>query len=102
MSNDPPLSDVARQVLSYFVAHPQAADDVEGIAHWRLLDELARVAVEDTARAVDELVSCGLLTCDRSESARPRFRLNRAQAVAAAQMLSGRGRQRRRTRARPD
>ncbi len=45
-----------KEVLSYFVRNPQAADDLEGIARWRLLDEMIRRKVEETHRALAWLV----------------------------------------------
>ena len=41
--------------------HPQAADDLEGIARWRLAEELAHRVLEETSRALDLLVKEELL-----------------------------------------
>jgi len=54
-------------VRSYFGRHPLAADSVEGIARWRLLEENAHLQLESTARALRWLVDRGELV----EEARP-------------------------------
>jgi hypothetical protein len=52
---------LARDILSYFVRNPQAADTLEGVARWRLLEEAVYRSVEDTSRALSWLVSQGFL-----------------------------------------
>lgn len=52
---------LAREILSYFLRHPQSADDLEGVARWRLLDETIYRALEETSRALDWLVCEGYL-----------------------------------------
>jgi len=56
-------ADVAavKQVLSYFVLHPLAADDLEGIARWRLLEEMIISRIDETNRALAWLVAQGFL-----------------------------------------
>jgi hypothetical protein len=68
--------DVAREVVRYFVRNPEAADTVEGVARWRLLDETVYRSVEQVARVVAWLVAEGLLVEDRLPSSRAAFRLN--------------------------
>ena len=47
---------MAKEILSYFLRHPQAAADFEGIASWRLLEEVVRRRVEGTHQALTWLV----------------------------------------------
>ena len=47
--------------MSYFVRHPHAADDLEGIARWRLVEDAIRFRVEETDRAIAWLVDRGYL-----------------------------------------
>jgi hypothetical protein len=56
------LEDIAKDILSYFLNNPQAADDLEGVARWRLLRQTIRRDVEETGQALDWLVQRGLLT----------------------------------------
>jgi hypothetical protein len=56
------LEDVAKDILSYFLDNPQAADDLEGVARWRLLRQTIHRDVEETSQALDWLVQRGLLT----------------------------------------
>ena len=51
-----PVEDIARDILSYFLRNPQAADDLEGIARWRLLRQTIHRDVEETSQALDWLV----------------------------------------------
>jgi hypothetical protein len=41
-----------KEVLAYFVRHPHAADDLEGIARWRLLETAVRTRVAGDERRV--------------------------------------------------
>ena len=52
---------LAREILSYFLRNPQSADDIEGVARWRLLDEAVHRTVAETSRALKWLVSRGYL-----------------------------------------
>ena len=80
---------VLKDLLSYFVCNPQAADDLEGIARWRLLDEVVRRKVEETQRALTWLVDrkylCETVAVGRS----PIFSLN-SDKVDDARVLLGR------------
>lgn len=53
--------DIARDVLSYFLRNPHAADDLEGVARWRLLNQTVHRGVEETSLALDWLVEHGFL-----------------------------------------
>jgi len=50
-----------KEVLTYFVRHPHAADDLEGVARWRLRRAAIRVRVEETSAALRWLVAKGFL-----------------------------------------
>jgi len=50
-----------REVLRYFVRHPGAADDVRGVAQWRLLNEFVTRTVDETQQALTWLVAQGYL-----------------------------------------
>ena len=78
---------VVRQVLRYFVRHPQAADDLEGIARWRLVEEEIFMRVEETQRALAWLVDRRLLCRTDASGVSPVFTLNRERLDEAHALL---------------
>ena len=82
-----PIPDATLDILNYFMRHPSAADSIEGIARWRLLDELAHRKVEETDRAVRWLVERGFLV-ERPVSGGPSiFTLNSEKVDEAVRLL---------------
>lgn len=78
MSKDPKDDlEVARDVLRYFVRNPEAADTIEGVARWRLLDEKIHSTLQEVTRAMAWLAAQGLLMEDRLPASRTVFRLNK-------------------------
>ena len=67
---------MAREILGYFLRNPLAADSLEGIATWRLLDETIHRRVEDARYALDWLVSEGYLRERTSRGTAPLYSLN--------------------------
>ncbi|MGH9431529.1 MAG: hypothetical protein ACRD3T_08285 [Terriglobia bacterium] len=53
--------EIARDILNYFLRNPQAADDLEGLARWRLLRETIHRSIEETDLALEWLVEQGFL-----------------------------------------
>ncbi len=81
------MPERARQILNHFVANPRAADSLEGIARWRLIEEIVNARVVETAAALEWLVSRGLL-CQIPGAASPTlYRLNPAMVEQAARLL---------------
>lgn len=74
---EPPLADetLIDEVRSYFRAHPGAADSVEGIARWRLLEERALRQVEATQRVLRHLVARGEIVEETRPGMAPLYRL---------------------------
>lgn len=62
--HEPPM---ARTVLRYFSRYPRAADTLEGIARWRLLEEQVQRITGDVRTALEWLIAQGYL----KEDARP-------------------------------
>ena len=80
--------DVTKDILSYFLRNPQTADDLEGIARWRLMRETIRRSVEDTNRALEWLAEQGFLMRDTTFGAGPIFRLNQVNRIRAEAFLA--------------
>ena len=84
----PMVEDIAKDILEYFLRNPQAADDLEGVARWRLMSQTIYRDVQETSQALDYLVRKGLLTrVSRPGSAF--FRLQSEQRAGAEAFLAG-------------
>jgi len=80
-----------KEVLNYFIRNPQAADSLEGIARWRLLDEVVRRKVEETQRALEWLVKQGFLDKRTVAGREAVFSLNHEKLTEAEAFVSTRG-----------
>jgi hypothetical protein len=80
--------EIAEDVLSYFLRNPQAADNLEGVARWRLLSEAIHRTVEETSQVLESLVSQGLLLKMGAGGADPVYCLNWARRADAEARLS--------------
>jgi hypothetical protein len=69
-------TDVARQILAYFLRNPGAADSAEGVARWRVMDEQIGHSVRETFVALKWLVAKGYLLESSSRSSGTIFRLH--------------------------
>jgi hypothetical protein len=92
-SEEQPDETVVKEILRYFVRNPKAADSLEGIARWRLIDEMVRRKVNETRAALDWLVERGLLNRTPVAGGEPIFSLNldnrsEAEALAAVRPRS--------------
>lgn len=88
MSGPDPDQAIVREILSYFVRHPQAADDLEGVARWRLLDQVLTQSLERTQRALTWLVDQGYLCARTAAGSGPIFSPNREKAAEARELLA--------------
>ena len=84
----PPIPDTTLEVLEYFVNNPQAADSLEGIARWRLMQKAVAQRVEETDRAVDWLLTHDFLLQEAVAGSAAVFRLNRRRIAEARQLLA--------------
>lgn len=66
---------VMRDILGYFVRHPQAADTLDGIVRFRVMEELLHRGVPETEAALERLVSSGLLRRDSAPGTGAIYRL---------------------------
>lgn len=81
----------AKEVLAHFFRNPQAADTLEGVARWRLLRETVHRGVDETAEALEWLVSEGLLKETPTTYSKPIYSLNH-EAIRKAERLLGQDR----------
>ena len=68
--------EIAREILGYFMRNPKAVDTLEGIARWRLLEEVVYRTLDETQEAVEWLVKHGALLETPTTGYGPVFRLN--------------------------
>jgi hypothetical protein len=80
--------EIAEDVLSYFLRNPQAADNLEGVARWRLLSEAIHRTVEETSQVLESLVSQGLLLKIGAGGSDPVYCLNWARKTDAEAALA--------------
>jgi hypothetical protein len=66
---------IVKQILNYFVRNPGAADSLEGVARWRLLEERIHRNVQQTDAALKWLVGKGYLEEVKQAGSVPLFRL---------------------------
>lgn len=83
-----PAPEIARQILGYFLRNPQAADSLEGIARWRLLEEHIHRSLQQTDAALTWLVSRGYLQEMQPGSGIRLYRLDSKRQADAVQFLA--------------
>lgn len=84
--------DLMKQVLSYFVRNPNAADNLEGITRWRLLEEQINRSLQETQVALTWLVGQGFLEEVETTGTTPIFRLNPERRADAIAFVEGKAR----------
>lgn len=93
-----PELDIVKQILSYFVRHPDAVDSLEGVARWRLLEEQIDRTVRKTESALEWLLAEGYLVDVRRPGTERLYQLNLKRRSKAIEFLGagakrqGRGR----------
>lgn len=88
----PNAEAAVRDVVRYFVEHPESADSLEGIARWRLLERRLHETVHETAEAVEWLVGRGYLQAIDTPGGRLLYRLPPERVNDAARLLGESGR----------
>ena len=71
-----PAMPVAKEILSYLLRNPEAADSLTEIARWRLMEEAVRRSVESTQAALDWLIAEGYVNEEARMGTNSLFRLN--------------------------
>lgn len=67
---------LAKDILRYFLNHPDAADDLEGVMHWRIQEMVLENAIAGVDQALQWLAENQYLTQERRQGSRTTFRLN--------------------------
>ena len=73
---DEPNVPAAKEILSYFLRNPNAADSLTEIARWRLMHETVRRSVEATQSALDWLIAEGYVREETRAGTDRLFQLN--------------------------
>ena len=79
--------DIARAILGYLLRHPDAADSLEGLARWRLVEATVRRTLDETERAVHLLVARGWVRKVARPHAPTLFTLDEARRDEASRFL---------------
>jgi hypothetical protein len=82
--------EVAKEILNYFLRHPETADNFLGIARWRLMQEEIHRSVATTAEAVRWLIAEGYLNRASTEGPDEIFQLNPEKIREAQAFIAGR------------
>ena len=83
-----PAQQLAKEILSYFLRNPQAADSLKGVARWRLLEERVHRQIEDTDEALGWLVRNGFLVRVSPAFTEAVYQLNQESRPEAERFLS--------------
>jgi hypothetical protein len=82
-----PGHERAKEILNYFVRNPRAADSVEGVARWRLLDQTIHRTIDETHQALEWLVAEGFLCQATTAGSGTIFTLNAERQAQARRFL---------------
>lgn len=92
LGRDDAAEDFARDVMRYFLRNPQAADNLEGVARWRLAEEHVHHTIQRTWEALEWLVRKGFLVERRSALTGRFFALNKENRREAERFVQKVGR----------
>lgn len=81
--------DIAKDILNYLLQHPAAADTFDGIARWRVLDEVARSSIASTEEAMQWLIANEFLKEEKTAGGRSICRLNPEKRKEAESLVKG-------------
>jgi hypothetical protein len=85
--------EIARMILQYLTAHPDAKDTLDGIAQWWLRRGWGETPGGGIERAVASLCAQGLILETRRRGLPPLYRLNPRRRTAVAKILGSMTRQ---------
>ncbi len=79
----------AKQILRYFLGHPNSADSLTEIARWRLMQEQVRQSVDTTLNALQWLLAKGYVREESRLGTERIFQLNAEKRDEAEVFLRG-------------
>ncbi len=85
----------ALEILRHYLDNPATADSLEGIAGWRLVEDLVQRRVVETEQALRWLVANGYLERTEPQATPPLYRLKPARRADGERLVSGSGKRRR-------
>ena len=79
-------SEVARDLLSYLIENPDAADTLEGIVEWWLLERKIHIGIVKVKQALEQMTAKGLILARMGSDSRVRYLINndRREEIIAA------------------
>ena len=84
-----PNVPAAKEILSYFLRNPDAADTLTEIARWRLMQEMVRRSVETTENALKWLIAAGYVREETRAGTERLYLLNSERRKDAESFLRG-------------
>ena len=81
------VSSQAAAILSFYLTNPGAVETRDGIVEWRLMEEIIRLRVADTHRALHWLVERGLLARVERAGGDPLYQLPPEKRVDAERFV---------------
>jgi hypothetical protein len=81
------LPALTKEILRYFLEHPEATDDLEGISRWRLRQKNSERSSSEVNEALQWLVERGYLERLQPRGTRPTFRMAPGKREAARELL---------------
>lgn len=85
-----PNVPIAKEILSYFLRNPDAADSLKELSRWRLMQETVRRSVENTRDALNWLIAEGYLREETRVGTENLYVLNSARRTDAESFLEER------------
>ncbi len=82
------MPKAAKEILTYFMRHPRAADSLEGVARWRLLQETIHHNIDETRDALEWLVTKGFLHAETVAGTHAVFSLNHERGIEAERLMA--------------
>lgn len=71
-------SEITSEIMTYLANHPNAADTLDGVAKWWLLDRADKLQLGQVKQALDELVAKGLVAAQKGGDSKIVYRVNRS------------------------
>jgi hypothetical protein len=83
----------AYRILDYVAKNPNAQDTLEGIVEWWLLDRYTAVNIARVKKALEELVSAGLMLERRGKGSRIYYKINSRRVKEISRLLEATSKQ---------